>query len=436
MKLRIEKAIYGGSGLAHQAEGKDAGKAIFVPFTLPGELVEAQVSEKKSDFADTTLLKVLEPSDDRIEPRCIHFGECGGCNYQHADYAAQSAMKRDILHETLERAGLAELPRIEPHTSEPWNYRNRIRLRIAESGGGLRIGYLRRGSSEFLPIQMCPISAPLLLHAADTLLQLAQKDTNISRWMQATTEIELFTTANETRLQITLFVGKEPPKGFPELCTRLQQLLPELVGAGTAILSLETGRGRKVQKIKQGTSWGMEGLSYAAANESYWVSRGGFFQVNRFLIDELVHLVTDNRSGNLAWDLFAGVGLFSRALTKTFPRVVAVEASADDLIRTFRGEGRLAIAATTLDFLRAAIVQRDRPDLIVLDPPRAGVGIESCSLLARIKAKQIVYVSCDPVTLGRDLKAMVDSGYRLVELHMIDLFPQTFHLETVAILQQ
>jgi 23S rRNA (uracil1939-C5)-methyltransferase len=436
MKLRIEKAIYGGSGLAHQAEGKDAGKAIFVPFTLPGELVEAQVSEKKSDFADTTLLKVFEPSDDRIEPRCIHFGECGGCNYQHADYAAQSAMKRDILHETLERAGLAELPRIEPHTSEPWNYRNRIRLRIAESGGGLRIGYLRRGSSEFLPIQMCPISAPLLLHAADTLLQLAQKDTNISRWMQATTEIELFTTANETRLQITLFVGKEPPKGFPELCTRLQQLLPELVGAGTAILSLETGRGRKVQKIKQGTSWGMEGLSYAAANESYWVSRGGFFQVNRFLIDELVHLVTDNRSGNLAWDLFAGVGLFSRALTKTFPRVVAVEASADDLIRTFRGEGRLAIAATTLDFLRAAIVQRDRPDLIVLDPPRAGVGIESCSLLARIKAKQIVYVSCDPVTLGRDLKAMVDSGYRLVELHMIDLFPQTFHLETVAILQQ
>jgi 23S rRNA (uracil1939-C5)-methyltransferase len=436
MKLLIEKAIYGGSGLAHQAEGKDAGKAIFVPFTLPGELVEAQVSEKKSDFADTTLLKVLEPSDDRIEPRCIHFGECGGCNYQHADYAAQSAMKRDILHETLERAGLAELPRIEPHTSEPWNYRNRIRLRIAESGGGLRIGYLRRGSSEFLPIQMCPISAPLLLHAADTLLQLAQKDTNISRWMQATTEIELFTTANETRLQITLFVGKEPPKGFPELCTRLQQLLPELVGAGTAILSLETGRGRKVQKIKQGTSWGMEGLSYAAANESYWVSRGGFFQVNRFLIDELVHLVTDNRSGNLAWDLFAGVGLFSRALTKTFPRVVAVEASADDLIRTFRGEGRLAIAATTLDFLRAAIVQRDRPDLIVLDPPRAGVGIESCSLLARLKAKQIVYVSCDPVTLGRDLKAMVDSGYRLVELHMIDLFPQTFHLETVAILQQ
>ena len=120
----------------------------------------------------------------------------------------------------------------------------------------------------------------------------------------------------------------------------------------------------------------------------------------------------------------------------TFTQVVAVETAADDLTRTFKGAGRRAIAATTLDFLRAAVVQRERPDLIVLDPPRAGVGMEVCSLLARLKTEQIVYVSCDPVTLGRDLKAMVDSGYRLAELHMIDLFPQTFHLETVAILQR
>ncbi len=432
MKLRIEKAIYGGSGLAHQAEGK----AIFVPFTLPRELVEAQVSEKKSDFAEATLLKIIEPSVNRTAPRCIHFGECGGCHYQHTDYATQTAMKREILRETLERAGLTDLPQIKQHTSEPWNYRNRIRLRIADFGGNLRVGYLRRSSSEFLPTQMCPISAPLLFRAAEALLQLTQQDSNALRWMQAATEIELFTTADETRLQITLFVSEEPAKGFPELCAKLQQLIPELVGAGTAILSPETGRGRKVQKIKHGISWGAEGLSYTAAGEIYWISRGGFFQVNRFLIDELVHLVTSNRSGNLAWDLFAGAGLFSRALTKTFKQVVAVEAAADDLTRTFKGEGKQAIAATTLDFLRTAVVQRDRPDLIVLDPPRAGVGIESCSLLARLKAKQIVYVSCDPVTLGRDLKAMVDSGYRLAELHMIDLFPQTFHLETVAILQQ
>ena len=436
MKLRIEKAIYGGSGLAHQTEGKDAGKAIFVPFTLPGELVEAQRSEEKSSFGEAKLLNIIEPSANRIEPRCIHFGECGGCHYQHTGYATQTEMKYNILRETLERAGLTDLPQIQPHTSEPWHYRNRIRLRIAEFEGNLRVGYLRRASSEFLPVQMCPISAPLLYKAAEALLHLAQQDSNILRLIQAATEIELFTTVDETKLQITLFLSSEPAKGFAELCTKLQQLIPELVGAGTAILAPEPGRSRKVQKTKQGTSWGTEGLNYTAANESYWVSRGGFFQVNRFLIDELVNLVTSNRSGALAWDLFAGVGLFSRALTNTFAQVVAVEAAADDLTRTFKGEGRQAIAATTLDFLRTAVVQRERPDLIVLDPPRAGVGLEVCSLLARLKTKQIVYVSCDPVTLGRDLKPMVDSGYRLAELHMIDLFPQTFHLETVAILQQ
>ena len=436
MKLRIEKAIYGGSGLAHENEGQESGKIIFVPFTLPGELVEARLDEQKSGFGEATLLNVIEPSSNRIEPRCIHFGECGGCHYQHTDYATQTKMKHDILRETLERAGLTDLPRIQSHTSEPWHYRNRIRLRIDEFEGSLRVGYLRRGSSEFLPVQMCPISAPLLFNAAEALLKLARQDLNVSRWTQAASEIELFTTADETRLQITFFVNKEPTKGFADLCTKLQQLIPEFIGAGTAILTPETGRGRKAQKSRQGTSWGVEGLSYKAANESYWISRGGFFQVNRFLIDEFVNLVTSNRSGDLAWDLFAGVGLFSRALAKNYTHVVAVETVAHDLIRTFKGDGRQAIAATTLDFLRTAVVQRERPDLIVLDPPRAGVGIEACSLLARVKTKQIVYVSCDPVTLGRDLKAMVDSGYRLAELHMIDLFPQTFHLETIAILQQ
>ena len=212
MKLRIEKAIYGGS----ETEGKDAGKAIFVPFTLPGELVEAQRSEEKSSFGEAKLLKIIEPSANRIEPRCIHFGECGGCHYQHADYATQVAMKHDILRETLERAGLTGLPQIQPHTSDSWHYRNRIRLRIAEFEGNLRVGYLRRGSSEFLPIQMCPISAHLLFKAAEALLHLAQQDSNISRWIQAATEIELFTTADETKLQITLFVSKEPAKSFTD----------------------------------------------------------------------------------------------------------------------------------------------------------------------------------------------------------------------------
>jgi len=150
----------------------------------------------------------------------------------------------------------------------------------------------------------------------------------------------------------------------------------------------------------------------------------------------LVELVTKGRSGKLAWDLYAGVGLFSRPLATTFAEVVAVEAAANDLVRSFRGKGQRAIAATTLEFLRQAVLERERPELVVMDPPRAGVGAEVCDLLSRVKAAEMVYVSCDPTTLGRDLKAVVDSGYRLHQLHLVDMFPQTFHQETVAVLRR
>ena len=211
--------------------------------------------------------------------------------------------------------------------------------------------------------------------------------------------------------------------------------IPELVGAGVLVIEAPA-RNRKALRTKPGSTWGTDGLNYLAAGESYWVSRGAFFQVNRFLVDKLVQLATEGRSGAVAWDLFAGVGLFSQALARRFERVVAVEAAADDLKRTFKGDGRVAVSATTVEFLRRAVLERERPDLIVMDPPRAGVGAEVCALLARLRAPEMVYVSCDPTTLGRDLKAMVDSGYSLAELHLADLFPQTFHQEAVVVLQR
>jgi 23S rRNA (uracil1939-C5)-methyltransferase len=177
-------------------------------------------------------------------------------------------------------------------------------------------------------------------------------------------------------------------------------------------------------------------LNYKVGEESYWVRRGSFFQVNRFLVSRLVQLATGGRSGRLAWDLYAGVGLFSRVLAKSFAEVVAVEVEKGNLEANFRGEGRRAVAATTLEFLRQAVLERDRPELVVMDPPRAGVGTEICSLIARLKTPEVVYVSCDPATLSRDLREMVDSGYNIDQVHLVDMFPQTFHQETVAVLRR
>jgi 23S rRNA (uracil1939-C5)-methyltransferase len=434
MKLQIEKSVYGGAGLAHQTEGDVAGKTIFVPFTLPGELVEANLMEQKAAFGEASLVEVLAASEARVEPACAHFGQCGGCQYQHATYSTQVQMKSDILRETLERAGLMALPSIQTHAAKPWGYRNRTRLRVAELDGVLSMGYNRRASNEFLVIRECPILAPLLWRAAEALIHVATETSPAARWIRSAAEVEFFTTSDETKLQMIVFARKEQA-GFSAFCEKMHLLVPQLAGANVSLLLTE-GPKRRTKIPRQLESWGAEGLSYRAAGEDYWVTSGGFFQVNRFLVDQLVRIVTEGRQGAVAWDLYAGVGLFSRALARTFRQVVAVEPAANDLSRSFKGPGKRAIESTTVDFLRSAVVQRERPELIVMDPPRAGVGAEVCALLARISAPELVYVSCDPVTLARDLRSLVEAGYHLAELHMVDMFPQTFHLETVVILRR
>jgi 23S rRNA (uracil1939-C5)-methyltransferase len=300
--------------------------------------------------------------------------------------------------------------------------------------GVLHIGYNRRSSNEFFPISECPVAAPLLWRAAEALLQLGTKSLDTARWIRDAKEVEFFCTGDENALQLTVFTQNGNTGGFADFCARMKALVPELVGAGISLLPDHSRR--QTQLPGPLSEWRADGLIYAAAGEEYWVSRGSFFQVNRFLVDELATLVTRGRKGTTAWDLYAGVGLFSRLLSHSFPQLVAVEASGEDLVKSFKGPGRHAIAATTVEFLRGAIVQRERPQLVVIDPPRAGIGAEVCALLSRIAAKELVYVSCDPVTLARDLKMLIQSGYTIAELHMVDMFPQTFHLETVVVLHK
>lgn len=435
MKLRIEKAVYGGSGLARQTEGRGAGRTVFVPFTLPGELAEAKLTEKKSGHDEAALLHVLEPSPHRVNPACAHFGQCGGCQYQHADYPTQLALKESILRETLERAGIAKVPEIAAHSSEPWGYRNRIRLRVSAANGRVEVGYNRRGTNEFLPIQHCPIAAPLLWRAALAFKEIGAEASAAGRWAREAAEVEFLCSDAERKLQMTVFIAKERVGGFSELCERLRSAVPELAGAAPVLISGEAPS-RKARKPRPLEGWGADGIIYTVAGEDYWVGRGSFFQMNRFLIDEMVDVVTKGRKGHLAWDLYAGVGLFSRVLARAFAHVTAVEVAGSELASTFKGPGKKAVAATVVEFLREAAIQRDRPELVVMDPPRAGVGAEVCNLLAKMQPRQIVYVSCDPVTLARDLKLLLGSGFRLAETHLFDMFPQTFHLETIAVLER
>ena len=379
------------------------------------------------------------PPDAKVVPPCPHFGPCGGCQYQDIAYPEQLRGKRELLAETLHAAGLSDLPEIAVHAAEPYGYRNRIRLRVLGSAPDFKLGY-NAASGDPLAITTCLIAAPALWAVAQS-LPVAAADRDAAQWFAAANEVELFANHDLTQVQLTLLCAPRTnlkPDSLARALAAFQAHTPQgvaIVGVGAIAADPRSGpTGRTLAAA------GAPGLAYRVGDASYWITRGGFFQVNRFLVDELVQIATQGRAGALAWDLYAGVGLFSRVLARSFAQVTAVEAnptaSADNRAALAKvGSAHTAVTATTLDFLRRAVLDRDRPELIVLDPPRAGAGLEVCALLGRLAPQTVVYVSCDPGTLARDLAALA-AQYRVAKLHLFDLFPQTAHLETVAVLER
>jgi len=414
--VNIEKPIYGGAFLAH-AEGK----AVFVPLTLPGEQVRIRVMQSKSGYSTAELTEILAPSPERIRPACPHFGVCGGCNYQHTTYEAQLAFKKEILRETIERGGVEPPDQISVISANPWAYRNRIR--VAFDAAGIP-GYHARRSNAIIPISECPIAAPLLLSAAQAAAETLHRVPPNLR----PAELQLFCNADESALLATFFAAESAGVRLEPLARALHEKISSLQSA-----ELASG-GRPGHPPRTLASWGADSISYAAAGFDHRVDQGAFFQVNRWLIDALVESVTSGQSGKLAWDLFAGVGLFARKLTTVFDRVIAVESAppaVNALEANLNGTTGVAVRAAALDFLRS-VPKNDRPELIVVDPPRTGLGAEITTHLAAIAAPTLVYVSCDPATLARDLRALVASGYKFRSFTLADLFPQTFHLETIV----
>lgn len=428
MKLVLEKPVYGGDCLARaESAGGKPGKAIFVPLTLPGETVTAQIVEDKRSFAKAELDQVIAASPHRVAPACPHFGVCGGCHYQHADYATQLALKEQILRETLTRAGVLFPAEIGVLAKDPWAYRNRIRLALTGAG---ELGYRSRRSHAIVPIRECPIAAPGLLLAA------RQVAAFIAEYPALTgiTELEVFTNSEEFQLLATLFCDKNPTTSAqPWLNALHATLTPQVTG-----IRLQLADGSLNPPIL--ATAGQASILYSASGFDYRVDHGAFFQVNRWMVEEFVALVTGNRSGDLAWDLYAGVGLFARWLTRSYAQVIAVEsapASFDALQHNLENTSARAFRSTTLDYLRRNREEREgRPDRIVLDPPRAGLGEETTSLLNAIGAPAMVYVSCDPATLARDLHALTQERYKIDNITLVDMFPQTFHLETVVSLSR
>jgi 23S rRNA (uracil1939-C5)-methyltransferase len=418
--VQIEKPIYGGAFLA-----RVEGKAVFVPLALPGEQVRVRIVEDKRGYAQAEAQEIVAPSAERVTPACRHYGACGGCDYQHANYEAELGFKHAILRETLERGGVRAPETIDVLAANPWGYRNRIRLAFDAAG---RAGYRSRRSHAIVAVAECPIAAPLLVRAALTIQEIAAKSSSQLRGA----EVSLFCNADETELLVGIHSERSVKISLEDFCAALAAKIPEFKGAEYTV---EQDAGRPPHSV---AGCGDTSLTYRAAGFGYRVDHGAFFQVNRWLVDALVERVTAQQSGALAWDLFAGVGLFARRLAATFARVAAVESAPSAtaaLAHNLSGTGARAVKTNTLEFLRRA-QNGERPDLIVVDPPRAGLGADTTALLPKVAAPALVYVSCDPATLARDLRALVASGYTIENIALADLFPQTFHLETVVHLRR
>jgi 23S rRNA (uracil1939-C5)-methyltransferase len=430
--VEIEKPIYGGAFLARME-----GKAVFVPLTLPGEKVRARITQSKRGYDTADPDEIITPSPDRIVPACPHFGPCGGCHYQHTNYETQLTFKRTILRETLERGGVRAPAQIDVLAAEQWQYRNRVRFAFDAAG---HFGYRGRRSNTVIPVSECSIAAPLLVKTAKVIAEVAHQSAPTLH----PTEISLFCDEAESSLLASLFIAGAAQSDaaltnaqFEEFALAVRQRIPALKGAE---LLAEEHEGQRPRALVQ---WGATWITYRAAGFDYRVDHGAFFQVNRFLVDDLVERVTAGREGSLAWDLYAGVGLFARRLAACVDRVVAVEsapAATQALAANLRDTAGTAVRAEALDFLRrnrkATDAAMARPDLIVVDPPRTGLGPEIAELLAAVAAPVLVYVSCDPATLARDLRALTSGGYAIHSITLADLFPQTFHLETVVELRR
>jgi 23S rRNA (uracil1939-C5)-methyltransferase len=428
MLLTIEKLIYGGDGLARTPPDTNGrSMAVFVPFVLPGERVEVEIAPGKAGFARGSVSQIVERSPGRIDPACPYFQRCGGCHYQHIPYDRQLEFKAAILRETLRRVAKIELQaEIKLHPSPPWNYRNRTRLRV-QTAPEFALGYYRFGSHQFLAVRECPISSPAINQAIARLSELGGCECPAS-----VDEIELFADADDERLLAWAFCRADAD---PEVLSRwaevLRRELPSIVGI-TFFPSRRRPDGEEVGDQRRLAQSGASEVLYRVQDREYRVSAGAFFQVNRYLVDELVSTVAGNVDGDVALDLYAGMGLFSAALAGKFHHIFAVEASQTsypDLVHNSPANVK-AVHGRTEDHLRNWPA-RNRPDLIVLDPPRAGVGKTVSGLLVELGAPRVRYVSCDPATLARDLVPLLAAGYRIEEAHLFDLFPQTFHIESV-----
>jgi 23S rRNA (uracil1939-C5)-methyltransferase len=400
--VRIDKMVYGGDGMGRLPDGR----AVFVPYTLPGELVLVHLVEEKRGHARAELVDIVQASPDRIQPRCTEAGACGGCHYQHMAYPTQLEVKQAIVRDQLERLGGLLNPPVEAvvPSPEPWRYRNHIQLHVSPEG---RLGYQQPNSNIVVPLVECSLAEPAL----DEIWPLLE--------LEAGSGIQRIGLRLGSEADILLVLEGEEPEA-PEFSVEELPISSVYLGpAGEILLA------------------GSNFITMEMKGRRFKVSSRSFFQVNSAVAEKMVEQVLESMpgfEGSTVLELYSGVGLFSAFLAGRAGRLVAVESSpwsSADFVENLDEFENVELYEAPVE---EALPEIDlQPDYILSDPPRAGMGGKVIEALTRKQANRLVYISCDPATLARDMKRLAEGGYDLVKITPYDMFPQTYHIECLAV---
>jgi 23S rRNA (uracil1939-C5)-methyltransferase len=399
LEVVLEKIVHGGDAMGFTPDGRP----VFVPFAAPGERARVEVREEHKGFLRARLLETIDASPDRVAPRCRHFGECGGCQFQHLAYPVQRAVKEKILREQFLRLGGIPDPPLRPVLPSPqeWNYRNNVQFNLA---AGRRLGFFRVDSNKVMPIEECHLPVPRLVELWKSL-----------DWEPFPGLRQIGFRAADGEEMIVF----ESDTGEPPETTVAAPVSVALLGPDGETAYLAGGP-----------------LQYEVCGRPFRVSAGSFFQVNTAQIPALVDLVTemaDPQPQDIALDVYCGAGLFSAFLAGRAARVIGIEESpsavADFEVNLDDFDSVELYAAPAEQALEEISA---RPSVAVVDPPRSGMAPRAIRALLHLAPARIVMVSCEMSTLARDARILAQAGYRLRAVAPIDLFPQTAHLESVS----
>lgn len=432
MRLTIETMTYGPDGLART----DEGKAVFVSGGLIGDTVEARITESGSSFSRATVEEILEPSPAREQSPCPFAGICGGCPWGGLAYDAQLEAKEENLRSALMRIGkfsadeVSELMRPIRHTKETWGYRNKIELAPIRENGKFRLGLHGRDPNQIIKVDTCPLFSKKHAKAIKAVTGALgflgnSRDLELER-------VGIRSSRRTGALEVALWT---PTGGFPR--AQVSRVLGDAVRATSVVRVMSKGekRARRVAGVEALAGEGS--WTEKIGGENMRLSAPSFFQVNTKAAEILIDLVMealDPQPDELGIDLYCGAGTFTLPLARRCDFVSAVE-SYGPAVRDLRRNLDIANLAN-VDVIGGDAVREfpdEDADVLVVDPPRAGLAPEAIGLIASTSARDVAYVSCDPATLARDLRRFADEGtFRPVWATPVDLFPQTFHCETVV----